>query len=95
MQVCLCRSKPSSHSLWRESRWLETEVGGNPGTVPAELSPSIRRSSEVQEGSPCFFQESKHSEPSLEGLTLLGFVCFCVSFQFLRRLFLKILAGLC
>lgn len=70
-------------------------MGGNPGKVPAEPSPSIRRSSEVQEGSPGFFQESKHNEPSLERLTLLGFLCCCVSFQFLRRLFLKILAGLC
>lgn len=45
--------------------------------MPAELGPSIRRSFEVQEGSPCFFQDSKHKEPSLERLTLLGFLCFC------------------
>lgn len=89
------QEQASSYSLWRESRLLETEVGGNPGKVPAELGPSVRRSFEVQEGSPCFFQDSKHSGLSLEGLTLLGFLCCCVSFQFLRRLFLKILAGLC
>lgn len=30
----------------------------------------------------------------MDGLTLLGFLC-CVSFPFLRRLFLKILVSLC
>lgn len=39
-------------------------AGGKPGRVPTEPGPSIRGSSEVQEGSPCFFLDSKRREPS-------------------------------
>ena len=56
--------------------------------------PSIRRSFEAPESGLCLFQDAEHQEPSLEGLTRLSFL-YCVSFPLRRRLFLKILAGLC
>lgn len=94
--VCACvfvKEQASSHSLWRGSRLLETEARGNPGRVPMHgAHPS---------GDHWRFRKQSMLLPGAQAQgTFLGWldssrlsVC-CVSLPFLRRLFLKILAGL-
>lgn len=55
---CLCRSNQLTLSVERVQA-AGNRGGGNPGSMPSQPDPSVRRSSEVQEGSPCLFQDSK------------------------------------
>lgn len=94
VRVCLCRSKPArtlrgeGPGCWKPRR--EEAQAECPSSWAHPSGEHLR----FGKGSLCFFQDSRHREPSLDGLTLLGFLCG-VSFPFLRRLFLKILVGLC
>lgn len=83
---CLGRSNQLTLSVERVQA-AGNRGGGNPGSMPSQPGPSIRRLSEVQEGSPCLFQDSKQIDSPM-------LFCCCISFQFLRRLFLKILVRL-
>ena len=62
--ICVCvEARQLSLSVERV-QVAGNRAGGKPGRVPTEPGPSIGRSSEVQEGSPCFFLDSKRREPS-------------------------------
>lgn len=83
----VCVGATNSRSLWRGSRLLETEAGETQAACPASgAHPSgdhLRCRKAV-----------RASSRILSRLTLLCFLCCCISFQFLRRLFLKILVRL-
>lgn len=90
--VCACVfvwEQANSHSLWRRSRLLETEARGNPGRVPTHEAHPL--------GDHWRFRKQTMLLPGAQAQGWLDstglFVC-CVSLPFLRRLFLKILAGL-
>ena len=62
--MCVCAGARQLSLSVERGQVAGNRTGGKPGRVPTEPGPSIRRLSEVQEGSPCFFLDSKRREPS-------------------------------